>query len=87
MKSLKEFADHILAFQDVDDVLSGKREEWLDLEKEDWKQVEQLVDKHYIEVDDYDRRALLGVISHGNAAMEAHWDRLQDLVQRVVEAV
>jgi len=44
IKNLKDFAKHILSFQDVDDVLSGKIDEWLDLDKKAWKSVIALVE-------------------------------------------
>lgn len=36
LKTLIEFTDKVLLFQDVDDVLSGRDEEWLDMDREEW---------------------------------------------------
>jgi len=39
IKTIIKFTDNILRFQDVDDVLSGKIDEWLDMDREEWKKV------------------------------------------------
>ena len=37
LETLVQFAENILVFQDVEDVLSERNEEWLDMDKEMWE--------------------------------------------------